>query len=236
MDVACDNLITALKSAQYCDSEPVVVCNIIKISLVNNVIYSANAITARYGISEKNAVKLLEQLNKIDADENSRNAFRGETCLVTIPEFMNLIKTGGAYKSFFEWCLINKIIEPVRARIDFIAYLKAMSAFDKLYVLFPWERQKEYIKIKEQIPGYCFVSKSTISVFENVFPKYCMFMTDIAKLKLNLALRIYKERKGKYPDSLDDLKPSILEKLPVNYTNGQEFFYKNNGSDFILKE
>jgi len=230
VDIAYDNLLSTLELAQYLDTEPFVICNLMKIACVNRMIYSANTLISEYGVSEENALRLLKQLNKIDADKSSRNALRlGEKCLFWISGFrriMNGTNTGDVY---YEWYSAKKMKELILSRRDFIAVLNTLAAFDKLYDLPPWEREKNIEAIEKQIPQYCFFAKHCFSTYSSLFKKDNMLMTDLAMLKINLALHICKSRTGKYPESLDELKPSILDNIPRNYIDGKAFQYKNNG-------
>ncbi|MFA6478568.1 MAG: hypothetical protein WCV67_09640 [Victivallaceae bacterium] len=52
--------------------------------------------------------------------------------------------------------------------------------------------------------------------------------------KICLALKIYRARHGKFPDSMQQLVPGILPKVPINPFTGTDFGYRTDKDGFIL--
>ena len=52
--------------------------------------------------------------------------------------------------------------------------------------------------------------------------------------RLAIALKIYKSQKSNYPKSLNELCPTIIEKLPKDPFNEKDFIYKQKGADVII--
>jgi hypothetical protein len=52
--------------------------------------------------------------------------------------------------------------------------------------------------------------------------------------KLTLALHIYKNQNGAFPDKLEQLAPGILKKIPVDPISGKPFEYRKTGGSFTL--
>jgi hypothetical protein len=63
---------------------------------------------------------------------------------------------------------------------------------------------------------------------------YFWYRTKFDTYKLCLALKIYKAKHGKFPDSLSQLVPSILPKIPCDLWNGKDYVYKPDNGGFIL--
>lgn len=59
--------------------------------------------------------------------------------------------------------------------------------------------------------------------------------TQIATMKLYLALKIYKARHGFFPDALAKLEPGILPVIPLNPYNGENFEYHTEADGYSLK-
>ncbi len=53
-------------------------------------------------------------------------------------------------------------------------------------------------------------------------------------LRIFCSLQIYKKEKGKYPEKLDEIVPSILKKLPLDPFTGEEYIYKKQKNGFIV--
>jgi hypothetical protein len=52
--------------------------------------------------------------------------------------------------------------------------------------------------------------------------------------RLAAALAVYRAEHGAYPDKLDELVPSVLERLPVDLYNARPFVYQREGDGYLL--
>jgi hypothetical protein len=59
--------------------------------------------------------------------------------------------------------------------------------------------------------------------------------TQIATMKLYLALKIYKAKYGQFPATLAKLAPEILPTIPLNPYTGENFEYHPDGDGFSMK-
>ncbi|HRR96935.1 MAG TPA: hypothetical protein P5150_09445, partial [Candidatus Ratteibacteria bacterium] len=53
-------------------------------------------------------------------------------------------------------------------------------------------------------------------------------------LKLSLALKIYKEKYGYYPETLSSLAPDIIPEIPIDPFTGNDYIYRKEGRGFIV--
>ncbi len=53
-------------------------------------------------------------------------------------------------------------------------------------------------------------------------------------LKLSLALKIYKEKYGNYPETLSSLVPDIIPEIPIDPFTGNDYIYRKEGRGFIV--
>lgn len=60
------------------------------------------------------------------------------------------------------------------------------------------------------------------------------FLATVEACRLTLALRLHRDRKGDWPDSLEHLTPDILTAVPVDPLTGGPFGYRREGSGWRL--
>jgi hypothetical protein len=53
--------------------------------------------------------------------------------------------------------------------------------------------------------------------------------------RLTLALRVYRDRRGAWPERLEDLVPELLPALPVEPCSGQPFRYRKKGDTWLIR-
>ena len=109
------------------------------------------------------------------------------------------------------------------------SWLKNYALYDKPY----WQIKTQLEKIKNE--------KSHMSLMNNpvnyLFPfriKTARTNSLIDSTKIILALHIYKNKHGKFPDKLDALVPAILKKIKVDAVSGKAYSYKKEGKYFKL--
>jgi hypothetical protein len=57
-------------------------------------------------------------------------------------------------------------------------------------------------------------------------------MIDTARI--GLACKIYRNRRGKFPEALNDLSPEILTEIPLDPFTGESLIYRKEGDGFIV--
>ncbi len=67
-----------------------------------------------------------------------------------------------------------------------------------------------------------------------ILTKQAMYLARLGALRIALALKIYKERIGDYPDKLTQLAPNIIPELPVDPFTGKEYIYRTEEEGFIV--
>ena len=58
--------------------------------------------------------------------------------------------------------------------------------------------------------------------------------SEIDAAKMTLALHIYKNQTGAFPDKLEQLTPGILKEIPVDPISGKPFEYRKTDGSFSL--
>jgi hypothetical protein len=87
---------------------------------------------------------------------------------------------------------------------------------------------KSWQKATNQIPG---IFKAI--PYLNIWYHF-NFRSRFESYKLCLALKIYHIKYGKFPDSLRQLVPEILPKVPINTQTGKDYIYQVDADGYIL--
>lgn len=202
------------------------------ISLCTRNIYILASLIKKYGISNFNAHKILNSLDLIDFNK---------AAIYTVKADLNQAKTlilaiiKGSLKEETGWNIyITTQLLPYRY-LDckyFLEYAcRTIDLFNKPY--------KEAMAEKDKM-GYELINNK-LSHISMALASYGVLMVSVAEgetninaVKITLALHIYKNHHGQFPETLNVLVPEILKKLPVDPITGKPFDYKKEGDYFSL--
>lgn len=81
-----------------------------------------------------------------------------------------------------------------------------------------------------------FVIFSTLAVpgFDGIYRNKVRHEANVVLVQAALALKLFKQKNGAYPNALDKIAPEFIEKNPVDPFNGQSLIYRKEGEGFIL--
>jgi hypothetical protein len=88
--------------------------------------------------------------------------------------------------------------------------------------------------IMKHIPAFCPLSPYLLAFSESILSGKVQNETSLQVTRVGLALKRYKLATGAYPDTLADLTPSFLDKLPKDPCNGNNLLYRKEGKGFLL--
>ncbi len=205
-------------------------------------IEAMNSLISRYGISSQTAGQLMSGLDKINFNAAIANSMGGE--LILNKDMFELIIAGkcklpAGYinDNKLRW-IIEKYSPWPFLYQDYACYLKLMLKIRQLYSQPYWFVKKQIKELENElsnVPSYYLLSKdmSTISV-----PALCLKISyiesEIDAAKLTLALHIYKNQHGEFPNRLEELAPEILKEIPVDPISGKPFEYSKTGNTFTI--
>jgi hypothetical protein len=88
--------------------------------------------------------------------------------------------------------------------------------------------------IQKQIPAFCPLSHEMLQRLELIL--YTKVRTEAALqvTRVGLALKRYKMANGVYPDTLENLTPSFLDRIPKDPCSGNSLLYRKEGKGFLL--
>jgi hypothetical protein len=88
--------------------------------------------------------------------------------------------------------------------------------------------------IEKQIPSFCLLSPYLLSFSEGLLNSKAQYEASLQVTGIGLALKRFRMAKGAYPDTLADLTPSFLDKLPKDPCSGNNLLYRKEGHGFLL--
>ena len=69
---------------------------------------------------------------------------------------------------------------------------------------------------------------------DDTVTKNAKHIAEVEVARAGLGLKLYKQKNGAYPDTLDKLAPEFLDIIPVDPFTGQVLVYRKNGLGFVL--
>ena len=95
-----------------------------------------------------------------------------------------------------------------------------------------WERN---ISFPDRYAGMShIISSMLMPSFGRVLVQQAMYNANLDTFKLALALKIYKEKHGNYPDSLTSLAPEIIPEIPLDPFTGKDYIYRREDKGFMV--
>ncbi len=194
-------------------------------------------LVSRYGISSKKAQKIINLLDKLDYNKSMKNGLTGELVLSARHFYRNFVGGNIIYNYYIRKSKYNYLND--------ILYIYPCVYQDYAqYINFWLEYYESFDKPFWQIS----LIQNVKSTQASLLPFARILLTDIiparikvarmnsitSATKILLALHIYKNKHGKFPDKLDALVPGILKKIKVDAVSGKAYNYKKEGKYFKL--
>ncbi|MFA7333296.1 MAG: hypothetical protein WC130_03285 [Kiritimatiellia bacterium] len=120
---------------------------------------------------------------------------------------------------------------------DCSVYLKLMSQIQDHYKVPYWEAAETIRNhpLDQQIPRFCTWTRSTLTGSEYGLVA-CKATHDaaIAVARVGLGLKLFKQKNGAYPETLDNLAPEFIDAIPLDPFTGKALIYRKAEAGFIL--
>lgn len=209
--------------------------------LVNIACYSINCdrlkdLLEKYGIDNIDAYKLLDTLNAPELKKGAVKAIEGDVHCFGIDTFTKIINGYPVLNN--EMTLKERIMSKRNPFFyqDYACYLSYMTRIIELGKEPAWISKKKIDDVDSELKHKYFVpiTKMGVPCFSTVYIKTAQCETNINATKIALALNIYKNKHGQFPETLDVLAPEILKEIPVDLTDGKPFEYKKTDKYFSL--
>ena len=187
---------------------------------------------------------LSEWIERLDEDEWRKHYFSGikgegvfslEWGLANVAGVRETLegqdKLTKGYSRFRNW-----LIRPL-LKFQVIGNLEVSRRLDRLRHL-SYHRQKAYFEAQGPkggaLPWYRKPLGQWLPDFRYVFMKEAALEAMMLATKSGLACKVYKNKYGRYPDSLDALVPGILDAVPIDPFTGKPLVYKLTADEVLI--
>lgn len=250
-DAALQSFETSLAMGDALKSEPFVISQLVRFSVDRIAISALEAIFSE-GKEKINFKDYNELISYIDKKEKTLiNSWASEIAFMGGYAYGDIFH--GRYRRRENFIpFINDVSGSVGIRMFWKAYpgyfflpifkrdaafyldckTKVMQLFDKPFHIVQKqlrefdeeiERQRKYI-----VGGYIH------GPISNIHQRQSEYMARMNTLKIVCALQIYKERTGRYPETLEQLVPDIQKELPPDPFTGKDYKYRQEDGGFVV--
>ena len=164
--------------------------------------------------------------------------FDGKISLARLVEFYNTRNEYfefETYRNIYSSCLGSPILKE-----DYAFYLQAFSELinysQKPYLLLllkTSQLERELFRNRFKATKYK-ISSMILPSFYKTLNGQARYTANFDSFKLALALKIYQQKHGKYPDSLASLAPEIIPEIPMDQFTGKNYIYRREGKGFMV--
>jgi hypothetical protein len=241
VNVAINKLITGLKFTPLAAREGTLIAFLISLADTRILSQALGEICRGKAMEDADLIRLMSIQDPGPWRERLAAAFRGERVLFIEVGGYSLKGSFEDLGSLFEgpswgrnlglWIIRPLLKRDVRRALPSFELLEAQAKvpyYQSRDVLRARDRQ-----IKER-PWYAILSKIVIGDSEAAFMKEAMLEAIMLTSRAGLACRLYKNRTGSYPESLDELVPGILTEVPIDPFTGKPLVYRREEKGFIV--
>lgn len=244
MDKAVHSIDLSLRIGKSIPDDPTVISSLVQVAMIKSSTNALRHVLTYRNISEAQANRLHHLLESIDTGPGFVRAMQGErVCGLWTFDYVRKhpgalwhLTSGGLDSSErFWWAPIGYLQRPFfyadelycldymtagveRSRLTFreAARRRADSSYDPIF------------------PRWAIISNMFTPVFFRARMEVDAAMAEAAGSRVALALRVYKNRYGSYPRTLDELRAKLGWEIPTDIFSGEDFVYKPQGKGFLL--
>ncbi len=129
------------------------------------------------------------------------------------------------------WVIRPLVIKDIRLSLQDYEFLEAQAKA-------PYFRSRNVLRARaerlKRRPWYAYASKAFLGDSEAAFMKVASIEAIMLANRAGLACRLYKNRTGDYPQTLDELVPGLLKEVPIDPFTGKPLAYRREGEGFIV--
>ena len=237
VDKAYDLIVDGFKFVHQFENEPSFIGQLVYIACAAINYGRLNDLIPKYGISSKKAKKLIKAMGKIKYNEAMKNGLNGELVLSGRYFYENFVDGNIIYnyeikKSKYKYLDDLMYIYPCIYQ-DYAQYINFMLEYYKSFDKDFW-KVKTYQDLKKTNASLLPFARILLREIIPVRTKVARMNSISNSTKVILALHIYKNEHGKFPERLDALVPDILKEIKVDPVSGKAYSYKKEGEYFKL--
>lgn len=241
---AFDTLLVGLKISNHLKDEPILISQLVRIACDNIIIECIKNTSDSKGIPPEKTTLIINELSTHTDIEpfikcmDGERTFGMEVFGRMIQEKMQPNEMGWYMSERIPlWVKLypTLLFRPMQKK-DFIHYLILMTKMRDKYN-FPYYEKTQQTSTDEQIeqlPKYCVLTRMITPALDRVRTLATEHQANIDICRIGLALKIYKAKKGHYPENLDSLTWEVLREIPIDPFSGEEFKYSRYIMGFKL--
>jgi hypothetical protein len=253
---AIESAQTGLRLGDSLADEPTIISQLVRKTIDETAMNSFQSIFNSY--PDKNLIDDYRKvISEIDKKDKKLARFEAELAF-----FNSLLKTQSNFLNFVSGIrygqteyfgqkirrkIFNKIfggylVKPLLEQ-NHIFYIQKMTALIALSNS-PFFLQKEKFREWDQDlmvnivawskRGKCMISAMLLPAISSILEQQVKYTATLDSFKLALALKIYKQKHGYYPDKIAILSPEVIPELPLDPFTGKEYIYRKEGRGFIV--
>jgi hypothetical protein len=236
IEEAIEQVRQGLAFVQKTMDEPTLITTLVAIANMKFLLFSLNDILCGGEIDSETLHILIQDLDQELWRKKFVRGIQGERVFF----LENALEVLGGNKDIFNPNLGESLffwfIRPL-TKAEILWGLKKFDEIESRAAL-PFFQTREFWTQYDQevnsIPWYRFVSKNLLAHFSSIALKEATLEAVMGTGQIALACKIYKNRKGHFPEDVAALVPDILDELPIDAFTGKPYVYKIQEDGLII--
>ena len=238
LNEAYELTIDGLKFIHQFRNDPYLIGQMVYIACTWIDLQTIRDLVSRYGIKSQKAQKIINALDKIDYNKSIKKGINGELVLSGRDFYEKFIAGDMTYAYYLSGPKKTNLADIIYiypfVYQDYTRYLefglKTYESFNKPF----WQLEPKFKSPKRAPRSLLPIGRYIAGSLPYARTKVARMNSMTAATKVILALHIYKNKYGKFPEKLDSLTPAILKKISVDPVSGKAYSYKKEGTYFKL--
>lgn len=238
---AVDKVLTGLKFTPLAAGEGTLMANLISVAETRILSQPLGEICRGRRVSDEDLMRLMAAQDPGPWRRRLAQGFRGERVLfVEVGQSLfesGLGDLGSVFKGSSWWEKLGLWLARPLVKADLRRSLPGFEFLEAKAEL-PYYQSREALRDRDQklhdLPWYAVVSRFMFGDSEAAFMKVASIEAIMLANRAGLACRLYKNRTGDYPQTLDELVPGLLKEVPIDPFTGKPLAYRREGEGFIV--
>ena len=228
--LAVDSMATIFGIARSLDREPLLISQLVRISINRLGVSTLEQVLNRVELSESQLADMAQLLRATEDNDGFALGFVGERCIgVDLMQNLDWKGVSGAGGPALPRPIIGLYKATGLADIQAVRYLDHMTGYVEALQLPPHQRQAAAEANEAQIQDISRIHiflRMLIPALSRAVTLDLRHLTAIQSARVSLALERYRLATGDLPDTLDQLVPSYLDAVPIDPFDGNSLRYK----------
>jgi hypothetical protein len=226
--------------AEGVGNEPVLISQIARAALDDRLYNLIAGNMQGENLSPEQAARIIEYAARFNGRNDLADAMAFDSTF-TVTEMFDGIRSGqGEHANSFFARIYGSIGRPLLNRDEAI-YVDVMERMSTIASLPYYEARPELERIQEELENISFIRIYANLTLGGLVPAYCRTVESCTRyeaqsglMQIGLTVEQYHAQHGEYPQTLEEIAPTLGGTLPLDPYTGQNYVYKPNGDGFTL--